>query len=255
MVSKKVLKNIGVFAMTAMLVATPALAANASAGSQGTRVNPHSEDTSSSSVSSNSLSSASSSSSSAGSSSSSSDSTESSSTGSVALASKAVVTAAGTKLVSTVNGAYSAKTVDGVAVIAPATDVLTAFGASNIGSVRMDAVDSKHGPAATVSINYGMAVLAADSVAAVKGPELDLNAFLNGKKVIDLNQPISIAVGVPTSFRQAGCDYAVLLIQEGGRVSILPNLSTDPNVIAVNSKGFGVYVLVKAPTGSFDKYR
>ncbi|MCM1047706.1 MAG: hypothetical protein NC433_04700 [Clostridiales bacterium] len=250
MVSKKVLKNIGVFAMTAMLVATPALAANASAGSQAAKANVHNVHSLTPSVSSNSIASTSSSSSS-----SSSESTGSTAAASVALTSKAVVTSTGAKLVSTVNGVYNAKSVDGVAVVTPTADVLTAFGASSIGSVRMDAVDSKHGPAATVSINYGMAVLAADNVAAVKGPELDLNAFLNGKKVIDLNQPLGIAVGLPASFRQAGCDYAVLLIQEGGRVSILPNLSADPNVVAVNSKGFGVYVLVKAPTGSFDKYR
>lgn len=247
MVSKKVLKNIGVFAMTAMLVASPAFAVSANASSPVARVSVHN-------VHSTSTPTASTSESSSESGGSASSSSSSSSAG-VSLASKAVVTSTGVKMVSTVNGVYHAKSVDGAAVITPAADVLAAFGASNIGAVKMDVVDSAHGPAATVSINYGLAVLAADNVAAVKGPELDMNAFLNGKKVVDINQPISIAVGIPASFRTAGCDYAVLLIQEGGRVSILPNLSADPNVISVNSKGFGVYVLVKAPAGSFDKYR
>lgn len=241
MVSKKVLKNIGVFAMAAMLMASPALAVSANAGSPVARVAVHN------------VHSVSSSSTSGGSGSSSSE--ESAAPSSVSLKSKAVVTSTGVKLVSTVNGVYRAKSVDGAAVITPAADVLAAFGASNIGAVKLDVVDSAHGPAATVSINYGLAVLAADNVAAVKGPELDMNAFLNGKKVVDINQPISIAVGIPASFRTAGYDYAVMLVQEGGRVSILPNLSSDPNVIDVNSKGFGVYVLVKAPAGSFDKYR
>ncbi len=243
MVSKKVLKNIGVFAMTAMLVASPAFAVSANASGPVARVNVHNVHSTSAPASTSE------------SSSESGESASSSSSVGVSLASKAVVTSSGVKLVSTVNGVYHAKTVDGAAVITPAADVLAAFGASNIGAVKMDVVDSVHGPAATVSINYGLAVLTADNVAAVKGPELDMNAFLNGKKVVDINQPISIAVGVPASFRTAGCDYAVMLIQEGGRVSILPNLSTDPNVISVNSKGFGVYVLVKAPAGSFDKYR
>lgn len=257
MVSKKVLKNIGVFAMTAMLVAAPALAASANPGELVARVavhDVHGSETPVPSTPSESTESTAPSSSGA-----STESTESSGSGaastSVSLTSKAVVTASGTKLVSTVNGAYRAKSVDGVAVITPAADVLAAFGAANIGSVKMNVADSVHGPAATASINYGLAVLAADNVAAVKGSELDLNAFLNGKKVVDINQPISIAVGIPASFRTAGYDYAVMLIQEGGRVSILPNLSADPNVISVNSKGFGVYVLVKAPAGSFDKYR
>lgn len=244
MVSKKVLKNIGVFAMTAMLVASPAFAVSANASSPVARVSVHNVHSTSTPTASTSESS-----------SESGESASSSSSAGVSLASKAVVTSSGVKMVSTVNGVYRAKSVDGAAVITPAADVLAAFGASNIGAVKMDVVDSAHGPAATVSINYGLAVLAADNVAAVKGPELDMNAFLNGKKVVDINQPISIAVGVPASFRTAGCDYAVLLIQEGGRVSILPNLSADPNVISVNSKGFGVYVLVKAPAGSFDKYR
>lgn len=243
MVSKKVLKNIGVFAMTAMLVASPAFAVSANASGPVARVNVHNVHSTSTPASTSE------------SSSESGESASSSSSVGVSLASKAVVTSSGVKLVSTVNGVYHAKSVDGAAVITPAADVLAAFGASNIGAVKMDVVDSVHGPAATVSINYGLAVLTADNVSAVKGPELDMNAFLNGKKVVDINQPISIAVGVPASFRTAGCDYAVMLIQEGGRVSILPNLSTDPNVISVNSKGFGVYVLVKAPAGSFDKYR
>lgn len=244
MVSKKVLKNIGVFAMTAMLVASPAFAVSANASSPVARVSVHNVHGTSTPTASTSESS-----------SESGESASSSSSVGVSLASKAVVTSSGVKLVSTVNGVYHAKSVDGAAVIAPAADVLAAFGASNIGAVKMDVVDSVHGPAATVSINYGLAVLAADNVTAVKGPEVDMNAFLNGKKVVDINQPISIAVGIPASFRTAGCDYAVMLIQEGGRVSILPNLSADPNVISVNSKGFGVYVLVKAPAGSFDKYR
>lgn len=257
MVSKKVLKNIGVFAMTAMLVAAPALAASANPGDLVARAavhDVHGSETPAPSTPSDSTETTTPSGSGA-----STETIESSSSApastSVSLASKAVVTSSGAKLVSTVNGAYRAKSVDGVAVIAPAADVLAAFGAANIGSVKMNVVDSAHGPAATASINYGLAVLAADNVAAVKGPEVDLNAFLNGKKVVDINQPISIAVGIPASFRTAGCDYAVMLIQEGGRVSILPNLSADPNVISVNTKGFGVYVLVKAPAGSFDKYR
>ncbi|MDE7285209.1 MAG: hypothetical protein K2N85_16745 [Lachnospiraceae bacterium] len=262
MVSKKVLKNIGVFAMSAMLVAAPALAASANPGDLVARVavhdvtvhDVHGSETPAPSTPNESTESTAPSGSGGSAESAASSSSGAASAG-VSLASKAVVTASGVKLVSTVNGVYHAKSVDGVAVITPAADVLAAFGAANIGSVKMNVVDSVHGPAATASINYGLAVLAADNVAAVKGPELDLNAFLNGKKVVDINQPISIAIGIPASFRQADCDYAVMLIQEGGRVSILPNLSADPNVIAVNTNGFGVYVLIKAPAGSFDKYR
>ena len=160
----------------------------------------------------------------------------------------------GNKQVSTVDGFYFVTVASGVAVVTPYADVLTAFGAGAGSDVKVVAVDSEHGPAAGVSINDGLARLAADKVAAVKGPEVDINAYLNGQQVIDINSPITIAIGIPASFRQAGYDYAVIRVQEGGRVSILTDKDQDPDTITINTSGFGVFVLVKAPAGSFNKY-
>ena len=95
-------------------------------------------------------------------------------------------------------------------------------------------------------------MLGANGIQAESGAVLDMMAYLNGQKVVDINNPITITLGIPASFRQAGYDYAVIRVQEGGRVSILPNRSEDPSVLSVKSDGFGVFALIKAPAGSFD---
>ena len=279
MVSKKVLKKIGVFAMTAILAAAPALAVSANPGGislqavgdgagdvetgdnnepgtpgdvetgdnnepgtpgdvetgdnnkPGTPVIPSTPSSPASPSAST-----------------------SSSASSVHVNYNVVTNSLGNKQVSTVNGFYFVTVASGVAVVTPYADVLTAFGAGAGSDVKVVAVDSEHGPAAGVSINDGLARLAADKVAAVKGPEVDINAYLNGQQVIDINSPITIAIGIPASFRQAGYDYAVIRVQEGGRVSILTDKDQDPDTITINTSGFGVYVLVKAPAGSFNKY-
>lgn len=239
MVSKKVLKNIGVFAMAVMLAAAPVLAVSANGSVQmraggGTEVKTSDTKPSSSAVS----------------------QTVKTTVNTATLRKNPIYSAAGDKLVSSVDGAFIAKSVDGVIVATLKADVLAAFGAGADATVTVDVMESTHGPAAERSINDGLAILAANQVEAVKGPVLDINAYLNGKKVTDIDTPINIMVGIPESFRQAGYEYAVILVQEGGRVSILTDeASFDTTLISVNTTGFGVFTIVKAPAGSFDSYK
>lgn len=242
MVSKKVLKNIGVFAMAVMLAAAPVLAVSANAASQQMRAGTGTDTTDpdpatpgSSPVS---------------------QTAKTTTTNTNTLRKNPVYSAAGDKLVSSVDGVNDAKSVNGVIVATLKADVLAAFGASADAAIVVDVHESNHGPAAERSINDGLAILAANQVAAVKGPVLDINAFLNGKKVTDINAPINIVVGIPESFRQAGYEYAVILVQEGGRVSILTDVASfDSTLISFNTTGFGVFAIVKAPAGSFDSYK
>lgn len=242
MVSKKVLKNIGVFAMAVMLAAAPVLAVSANASQQmraGTDTDTTDPDTpatpSPSPVS---------------------QTAKTTTTNTATLRKNPVYSAAGDKLVSSVDGVNDAKSVNGVIVATLKADVLAAFGASADAAIVVDVHESNHGPAAERSINDGLAILAANQVAAVKGPVLDINAFLNGKKVTDINAPVNIVVGIPESFRQAGYEYAVILVQEGGRVSILTDVASfDSTLISFNTTGFGVFAIVKAPAGSFDSYK
>lgn len=236
MVKKNVLKRIGVFAMTVMLASAPIMAVSAagstltsgtggtgSTGSTGSLPTPTPTPTPEVSVES-----------------SSDDSSESNDN-------YVVVTAAGTELVSTVNGVYAVSCVPGVAFTTPKSQIPS--------GLEVEVRNSARGPLAEASINDGLAILASNGVAAVKGPEIDMLAYLKGVKTINLDGKVTVSIGIPAEFKQAGYDYAVMLIQEGGRVSILPDKKTDAASITVDTPGFGVYVLVKAPAGSFDKFR
>ena len=245
MVSKKVLKNIGVFAMAVMLAAAPVLAVSAN-GSSFMRATEASDPATSDPTTSDPKPVASPVSTTA----------KTTVTNTATLRKNPVISAAGDKLVSSVDGVYDAKSVKGVIVATLKADVLAAFGAGADAAVVVDVHVSNHGPAAERSINDGLAILAANQVQAVKGPVLDINAYVNGKKVTDINAPINIVAGIPESFRQAGYEYAVILVQEGGRVSILTDLASfDTTLVSFDTTGFGVFAIVKAPAGSFDSYK
>lgn len=237
MVSKEVFKRIGVFAVAAMVAVSPVLAVNATgnAGIQLLAADGVTSDTSDPQPQPSQTSPAQSS--------------------SQSYRANVVTTAEGTKLVSTVPGECYVLAVDGVAVRTPRTEVKEAFGAAAGDSVSMNFVDTKCGKLARQSIADGVALLAANKIQVEEGPVVDVNAFLNDKKVTDIDTPITISLGIPASFREEGCEYAVILVQEGGSVSILTNQSEDPSVLTVETKGFGVYAIVKAPAGSFDIYK
>lgn len=166
-----------------------------------------------------------------------------------------VTMADGKEVISTVPGEYTALCVEGVAVTTPFSAVKAAFGAGPGDDVSMYSVDTQHGALAAASIRDGLGILAANQVEAVQGPILDIGGFLNGKKMVDINKPIVITLGIPASFRQAGYEYAVIRVQEGGKVSILVNQSQDLSMLSVETDGFGVFAIVKAPAGSFDVFR
>ncbi len=159
-----------------------------------------------------------------------------------------VTTDSGVVLNSTVPGTYTATVVEGIAITTAKAEVPE--------GLALAATNSFHGSAATKSINDGMALLALNGIAAANGPEVDVLGYVKGAKATDLSTPVTVVMGVPASFREAGYEYAVLLIQEGGRVSVLPDKeAADPSIVAVETQGFGVYVLIKAPAGSFDSFK
>ncbi len=260
MVSKEVLKRIGVFAVAAMVAVSPVLAVNANGGIQllaGSATSSDASDPQQPTTP-----------------------TEAPVTpteapvtptekpvtpteapaapaqnNSQSYTANAVTTAEGTKMVSTVPGTYYVFTVDGVVVSTPLAAVKEAFGAAAGEVVEMKCTDTKCGPLAKQSIQDGVDMLAANMIEAVEGPVVDINAFVNWKKVTSIDTPITISLGVPASFRQEGYEYAVICVQEGGIVNVLPNQSADPAVLTVETTGFGVYAMIKAPAGSFDIFR
>ena len=264
MVSKEVLKRIGVFAVAAVVAVSPVLAVNANGGVQllstkaGTN-DPGTQDPGASTepttppgtvpttppparpetVPTTAPA----------------ETPEDSSEDGQDLVADVVTTAGGTVLKSTIPGTYRVTVVEGIAITTPLAAVNAAFGAGKGDYVEMVCLDTRCGELALASINDGMGILMSNGIQAERGAVLDMMAYLNGQKVVDINNPITITLGLPASFRQAGYEYAVIRVQEGGRVSILPNTSEDPSILSVKTDGFGVFALIKAPAGSFDIFR
>lgn len=238
MVSKKVLKKIGIFAMAAMVAASPVLAVSAGNGIQLLAGSAESSDTSDPGQD---------------------DPTPapapSQSSGSAVANENVVSSAEGDKWVSTVPGTYRATDVNGVAVIIPLADVKAAFGVDENAYISMNVVNSQHGPLAENSIQDGLKMLAANGISVVRGPEVDIHAYLNRSQVIDIPQPVIMAIGVPDSFRQAGYEYAIIRVQAGGKVSVLTDIRPDSSALVFETDGFGVFAIVKAPAGSFDLFK
>lgn len=232
MVNKSVLKKIGIFMLTAVLATAPIMAVNAESAGQMARAAGGTGDTTSD----------------PGPTTSGNSTTKPAATPAAPSATAYVVTnAAGQKLVSTVPGIYSASCVPGVAITTPASELPK--------GMTVEVRNSARGPLAAQSIQGGLTILAQSGVSAVKGPELDIFAYIQGADKSDLDGKVTMCIGIPAEFKQDGYDYAVMLVQVGGRVSILPNTLADPEFVAVNTKGFGVYVLVKAPAGSFKMFQ
>ncbi|MBD5460254.1 MAG: hypothetical protein HDR26_04830 [Lachnospiraceae bacterium] len=243
MVSKKVLKKIGIFAMAAMVAASPVLAVSANGGIQLLAGSEESSDVSDPETS---------------------DPTQEtpvtpapapSKGSSTSVKENVVYSAAGEKWVSPVPGTYKATDVNGVAVIIPLAEVKAAFGVSENANVSVNVVNSQHGSLAEASIVDGLEILAANGISAVRGPEVDIHAYVDNSQVTDIEQPIIMAIGIPESFRQDGYEYAAIRVQAGGKVSILTALRYDPEAFIFETDGFGVFTLVKAPAGSFDMFK
>lgn len=244
MVQKSVLRKIGVFAMTVMLAASPIMAVNAKSANQMAKAASGTGDTTS-------------------------DPAGSETPAPVVptpkpvvpapavdedndvedenTASYVVTTKTGQVLVSTVPGVYNVSCVPGVAITTPAKELPS--------GMTIEVNNSRRGEKAAKSIQDGLDILKHNGVSATKGPEIDIAAYVNFASKTDLDQKVTISIGIPSEFKEAGHDYAVMLIQAGGRVSILPNISPDPEYITVSTSGLGVYVIVKAPAGSFKMFQ
>jgi len=247
MVSKKVLKNIGVFALTVVLAAAPVAGASATNGGQTTRAaqgestdstdkpeNPVTPDKPSTTPTS----------------SSSGKHSGGSGGGSGTSYSAPNVTASdGTVMNSTIGGEYAVSGLTGTAIVTPKSAVAAALNAPAGASITVRVVDTKCGPNAKKSIQDGMAALALAGIPATEVTAIDIYAFVNGESVIHAATPVTAQFGVPVSMRD-GSQIAAILVQEGGVVTLLKDLDVDPATVTLELPGFGVLALVKVPAGS-----
>lgn len=155
----------------------------------------------------------------------------------------ASISVAGINVKTSVSGVYAAETVRGVVVETPVADVKASLGLSEGQKpiIFIYDVDSKKSVNAMASINAAAEVLGADVVACL---QIELGAKENGKWVELSDGSVALKAGLPKS-ADTSLTYSAICVQEGGVITVLKDLDTDPNTItfAVNA-GLGAYAIV-----------
>lgn len=154
-------------------------------------------------------------------------------------------TVTGTK--STVQGVYIATSVNGTAITSGLSNIASGYGlgAGEVPYARFSNMDPKKSVLAMAVIDNAAAALGA-----TVGPciNIEIGKKADGKFSL-LSQDgenITIKVGVPKSFAQAGKTFAVVCVRPGGAVSVLPDTDSNPDTITFDTTGGqGAYAIVK----------
>ena len=146
-----------------------------------------------------------------------------------------------------VKGVYFATSVNGVAITTSVANIASSYnlGAGETPYARVYNMDVKKSPLAAAAINS-----AAEALGATVGPYINVElGFVKGGKFGLLptdGAPITMSFGIPKSFVQTGATYAVICVRPGGAVTVLPNTSTNPNVVTFSTTGGqGAYAIIK----------
>lgn len=146
-----------------------------------------------------------------------------------------------------VNGVYLATSVNGVAITTSVANIASSYnlGAGETPYARVYNMDVKKSPLAAAAINQ-----AAEALGATVGPYINVElGFVKGGKFGLLpsdGAAITMSFGIPKSFVQSGKTYAVICVRPGGAVTVLPNTSTNPNVVTfATTGGQGAYAIIK----------
>lgn len=249
MIKKAILKKAVMLSLAAALVATPVVA-SAARGVQGVDYGPYG------STSDNNTTEPSGGSENSGSSSKGGGSGSSSGGGAVSVAvTSEVKLSTGETLTSSVPVYGTVKSVPGVIVSAPKDVVNSAFKLEEGQTAKISINDSNYGPAAQQSIKDAAAALGTEV-----GPVLDITGGIvakNGKltSVGKLEKLVNFTVAVPAGFLKAGYELAVIRVEAGGAVSVLPNWSQDPSKLSFYTDAFGVFALTQVPAGTIDNVK
>ena len=148
---------------------------------------------------------------------------------------------------STVKGVYLATSINGAAITTSVATIASSYnlGAGETPCARVYNMDVKKSPLAAAAINS-----AAEALGAAVGPYINVElGFTKGGKFGLLpsdGAPITMSFGIPKSFVQDGKTYAVICVRPGGAVTVLPNTSTNPNVVTFSTTGGqGAYAIIK----------
>lgn len=191
----------------------------------------------------------------AGSSSSSSSGSSGGSGAEAAPSTSEVILADGNVVKSTVTGSYSAKSVKGIVVATPAAAVNAALGVAAGEQAYVTVGDSNYGPQAQQCVQEAAMALGTEV-----GPVLDIFAgkLAGGKfeTVAKAGQLVEFKVGVPANFvLKAGYELAVIRVEAGGAVTVLPNWSGDAATLTFFTDSFGVFAMTQVPAGTLDNMK
>lgn len=149
----------------------------------------------------------------------------------------------GTVVRTSIAGAYAARSVQGVAVTTPASDLAAKLGlkAGQKAAITIYDADEKNSPAAMASINAAAEALGGKVLAALN---INLGAKQNHKWVALEGGSVALATGLPK-----GADttktYCAICVLPGGEVTILEDLDTNPKTVTFEVKsGIGAYAIV-----------
>ena len=165
-----------------------------------------------------------------------------------------VTLADGTVLNSTVAGSSKATSIKGIAVAAPAAVVNAALGVKEGEKAFVTIADSNYGPAAKASLENAAAALGAQIEAVLDINMGKLNA--NGKFELVKNASKLVEFRLaPKGTLKAGYEWAIVRVQAGGAVTVLPNWSSNAGEIQFFTDGSGVFGLTQVPAGSLDNVK
>lgn len=161
----------------------------------------------------------------------------------MAVKANATMSVAGIETKTSVNGVYAAEKVRGTVVTTPAADVKAALGLTGTQSptIFVYDVNAKKSVNAMASINAAADALGTDVVACL---HIELGARENGKWVELSDGSIALKTGLPKSADKS-LTYYVICVQEGGVITVLEDLDTDPNTVTFDvNAGVGAYAIV-----------
>ncbi|MDE5804391.1 MAG: hypothetical protein K2I22_15910 [Lachnospiraceae bacterium] len=156
---------------------------------------------------------------------------------------QAPISVAGTEIKTSVAGVYGAMSVSGTAVSTSAEDVKTALALTEeqTPAIVIYDVDPKKSVNAMASIHAGAEATGTEIVACL---HIELGARESGKWITLSDGNVALVAGLPKS-ADTSLTYLVLCVQEGGVITVLEDLDTNPDTVtfAVEA-GLGAYAIV-----------
>lgn len=155
----------------------------------------------------------------------------------------AIINVAGTNVKTTIGGSYSVKTLQGAAVITPASELQAKLGLKGSQTPHIIAFDTdvKKSRLAMNCVSTAAEALGGKVVTAIN---VTLGAKENGKLVSLSDGSVGMAVGLPKN-ADTSKTYAVICVQPGGVITVLKDQDNSPATVTFEVKaGLATYGIV-----------